>query len=162
MKPLIIYYSRTGNTRTIAKTLQHHIKGDIEEILDTKKRSGPLGWIRSGRQAIAKKTTTIKDITHDLNAYDCIIIGTPVWAGTISTPVRTFLEEYKEKLSTIAFFTTSGGGNTERSFEEMQRILEKQPLARLSIREEQLSKQTYDENVKTFSKELTDEFNKMK
>lgn len=51
MKTSVIFYSRTGNTRKIAEELSNSLKCDTEEIVDTQKRSGVFGYIRSGRDA---------------------------------------------------------------------------------------------------------------
>jgi flavodoxin len=154
MKTLIVYYTRTGNTKKIAETIQQHITGDIEEIIDTKNRKGLLGYLRSGRQALAKKLADINEITHDLKAYDLIIIGTPIWVGTISSPIRTCIEHNKDDISQAAFFATSGGGNAKKLFDEMQQLLKKQPIAALSIRQKQLRKHTFEKDVKKFIEKI--------
>ena len=154
MKTLIIYYSRTENTKKIAETIQHHIKGDIEEIIDTKNRKGLLGYLRSGRQALAKKLADINEITHDLKAYDLIIIGTPIWVGTISTPIRAFIEHHKDNISQVAFFATSGGGKAKKLFDEMQQLLQKQSFATLSIKQKQLRKHTFEQDVKNYIEKI--------
>jgi flavodoxin len=54
MKALIVYYSRTGRTKKIAKEIQLGIKAEIEEIKDSKNRKGILGWLSAGRDAGAR------------------------------------------------------------------------------------------------------------
>ncbi|MFA5869173.1 MAG: hypothetical protein WC941_05670 [Candidatus Bathyarchaeia archaeon] len=51
MKTLIVYYSRDGSTRKVAEELKAQLGADIEEITEPKGRGGPLGWIRSGKEA---------------------------------------------------------------------------------------------------------------
>jgi flavodoxin len=43
MKSLVVYYSRSGNTRFVAEQISEEIGADIEEIIDIKKRKGLLG-----------------------------------------------------------------------------------------------------------------------
>jgi len=48
MKILVVFYSRTGATRTVAQKIADLVKGDLEEIKDTRNRAGILGFLRSG------------------------------------------------------------------------------------------------------------------
>ena len=61
MKALVVYFSRTGGTKKVAEAISNILSCDIEEIVDTKDRTGLLGYIRSGRQAMKKKLTAIKN-----------------------------------------------------------------------------------------------------
>ena len=65
MKILVVYYSRTGNTRKVAEEIENTLNCDIEEIIDTKNRSGLLNYITSGFQASRKKLTTLENIKND-------------------------------------------------------------------------------------------------
>jgi flavodoxin len=73
VKPLVVFYSRTGTTKKVAETISNILKCDVEEVFDTKNRAGVLGWLRSGRDAGSKKPTAIEkakknpDLTKDLS-----------------------------------------------------------------------------------------------
>ena len=60
MKVLVVYYSRTGNTRFVAEAVAQSLKADIEEIRDRKNRMGIFGFLRCGYEAIFKKLTDIE------------------------------------------------------------------------------------------------------
>ena len=107
MKKLVVYYSRTGNTHKVAEEITNGLECDIEEIIDTKNRSGPLGYIRSGRDAGNRKLTVLKDIINDPSQYDLLIIGTPLWAWHVSTPVRTYIHENQANFKDVALFLHS-------------------------------------------------------
>jgi len=49
MKALVVFYSRTGTTKQVAEALAQSLNCDSEELIDTKKRSGPLGFLSAGR-----------------------------------------------------------------------------------------------------------------
>jgi flavodoxin len=133
MKALVIYYSRTGRTKKVAETIADVLTCDKEEIIDTQKRSGPIGFLRSGYQARQKSLINIKEPRKDLLEYDLVIIGTPVWAGTVSSPVRTFIYTYRDRLNAIAFFSTHGGDESQKEFSEMEAICRKRPVGTLSF-----------------------------
>ena len=68
MKMLVVFYSRTGNTRKVAEELEKVLECDMEEIIDTKNRSGSLGYLRSGRDAMNRKLTVLQDVINDPSA----------------------------------------------------------------------------------------------
>ena len=65
MKPLVIFYSRTGWTKKVAENISKNLNCDIEEVVDHKKRNGLFRFITSGRDAMKKKTTVPKHLMLD-------------------------------------------------------------------------------------------------
>ena len=59
LKTLVVYYSRTGNARFVAQTIAAEVGADIEEVIDQKKRSGPIGFFTGGSDARRGKETKI-------------------------------------------------------------------------------------------------------
>ncbi|MFX0004733.1 MAG: flavodoxin, partial [Promethearchaeota archaeon] len=63
MKPLVVFYSRTGTTKKIAELISKSINCELEEIIDTKKRTGfIIGFLKSGYAAMKEKLTIIEKI----------------------------------------------------------------------------------------------------
>jgi flavodoxin len=151
---IVVYYSRTGNTKKVAETIADMLSCDIEEIIDTTKRSGPIGFIRSGYHAIRKTLTKIEELKADLSVYDLVIIGTPVWAQTVSTPVRTVIHQYKDSLAQVAFFSTHMGDDAQNAFAVMENICGKTPVDVLSIPSRNVKKGDYIEDVRKFVSDL--------
>jgi flavodoxin len=118
MKSLVVFYSRTGTTKRIGEALAQLLECDNEELVDTKKRSGPLGFVSAGRDAQAKNLTTLADIKHDPALYDLVILGTPMWGGTLSGAMRTYISANKSKFKRVAFFCTQGGTENKQLFDE--------------------------------------------
>jgi flavodoxin len=150
MKTLVVYYSRSGISKMVATTISNALKCDTEEIIDTKNRSGFMGWLMAGRDATLQRITRIKDIEKDLSTYDTVIIGGPVWASNICPAVRTFLLQYMDQVKNVAFFSTTGGSNGERSFKTMGSIIQKTPLAKLSIKWADVHSGKFHEKVSAF------------
>ena len=155
MKILVIYYSRTGTTRKIAEKLSADLSADIEEIIDTKDRSGAMGYIFSGRDSMKKRLTEIKPLEKNLSEYDLILIGTPIWAWTVSVPVRTFLEKYKDNLKRVAFFCTMGGSGDKKAFSEMEKISGKKPTAVLALTTKEVVQNNFAEKLGEFQKQIS-------
>ena len=154
MKALVVYYSRTGNTRKVAQAISNALKCDIEEIIDETNRKGIINWFLAGRDASRKRLTKIKDVLKDLSSYDTVIIGGPVWAWGLDVPLRTFLTQYKDQLKDVAFFCTEGGSGGENAFRSMEEILEKRPLATLIVRQSEVIRGKYPEKVSGFVDEI--------
>ena len=156
MKTLVVFYSRTGNNKKIADLIKEKIGGDIEEIIDLKNRKGLIGWIRSGMDASLKRETKIKDIVSDPENYDMIIVGTPVWAGSITPALRTYLNRNKDKIKDYALFSVSGFGERNRKISDViKSILRKEAKAVLFISDKELKKKLYSNKLNDFIKNIS-------
>ncbi|MGZ4934455.1 MAG: flavodoxin family protein [Halobacteriota archaeon] len=151
MKSLVVFYSRTGSTKRIGEALAQLLPCDSEELVDTKKRSGPLGFVSAGRDAQAKKLTTLADIKHDPGLYDLVILGTPVWGGTLSSAMRTYISSNKSKFKRVAFFCTQGGTDNKRLFDEMTELCEQRPVGILAVSQEEVKKGAYQDKLRQFA-----------
>jgi flavodoxin len=109
LKSLVVYYSRTGNARFIAETIAAEIGADIEEVVDLKKRSGALGFIIGGFDARRGKKTEIAPTKKSPTDYDLVIIGTPIWAGSPSPAINTYLKKNDFSGKKVAIFFAQGG-----------------------------------------------------
>ena len=121
MKALVAYFSASGVTRELAKKIGAVTQGDLFEIepavpytradldwMDKKSRSSLEMSDKSSRPEIAKKV-------ENMDQYDVIYLGFPIWWYVAPTIINTFLESYDLAGKTIIPFATSGGsgmGNT--------------------------------------------------
>ncbi|KZX17538.1 flavodoxin [Methanobrevibacter cuticularis] len=128
MKILVAYYSRTSVTAKVAEKIQRNLNCDIEEIIDTKNRSGALNYFLSAFEAMRGKPSEIEPIKNDPSEYDLVIIGTPVWASTMASSVLRYILDNKSKFKNLAFFCTCGGSGYEKTLEKMEEVSEKTPL----------------------------------
>jgi len=146
-KVLVIYYSRTGNTKRIGEKISKLLNADMDEIIDKTDRSGIKGWIFGGRDAMKEKDTEIK-YKKDPSKYDLVIIGTPVWAFTLTPAIRNYLGA--NKMKRVAFFCTHGG-SPGKTLAEMEN-LSKKPVAVLGIKDKEIN--SSDIQIKNFCKIL--------
>jgi flavodoxin len=150
MANLVVFYSRSGKTKKIGTLISEQLKCENEEIFDTKKRSGIFGYLKSGRDAIKKKLTILQEIKKNPASYDLVIIGTPIWGANMSTPIRTYITEHKEKFKTIAFFCTEGSSGGQKCFKSMEELCGKKPIATLEIKGKEIKKDMYREKINSF------------
>ena len=150
MKTLVVFYSRTGTTRLVAQKIAEMVKGDIEEIRDTKNRAGIIGFLRSGYESARRKLTVIAETKYDPVQYDLVVIGTPVWAGNISPPTRTYMAKNKEKIKKVAFFCTLSMKDAPNIFKEMTEACQKEPVATAMFRRKDVISNEYANKLKEF------------
>jgi flavodoxin len=152
MKKLVVFYSKTGNTRKLAQDIVKNLKADIDEITDLTNRKGLLNWFKAGRDGMKKNLTKIK-YSKDPKNYDLVIIGTPVWGWNMVPAIRTYLLENKDKIKKIAFFSTSGGTNVKQTFADMESV-SKSPISKLSILGKDIKLSNYSEKLNDFCKKI--------
>ncbi|MBC7098879.1 NAD(P)H-dependent oxidoreductase [Candidatus Bipolaricaulota bacterium] len=155
MKTLVVVYSRTGTTLSLAKGIADALAADLEVIEDRVNRRGLLGFLRSGYEALRKKLPPIADPKHDPEDYDLVVVGTPIWAGRMSSPVRAYLHRFRGKLRKAAFFATSAGGGHQNALAEMAQVADVEPIPTLELAADQLKRGNAAEAVDEFIARLS-------
>jgi flavodoxin len=153
-KTLLVYYSRTGNTRRLAEAIAHELRCDVEEIHDTRARLGFIEFLKSCIEALRGHHADIEAVQHNPKAYDLIVIGTPVWAASVSTPIRAYLGAYSGGFPDVAFFCTLGHQGSSSTFLEMQKLVGKPPLACCAVIASQIAANGFQPQVTQFVDEL--------
>ena len=129
-KMLVLYYSQTSNTKSVAQEIATRLDADIEEIVPLKPFDGDFGATiaRCNEEREQGIKTEIKPIAANLDDYDIIFIGYPVWFGTFAPPVATFLDQTDLSNKTIVPFCTFGSGGLDSSVKD---LTQKQPNAKI-------------------------------
>ena len=129
MNAAIIYYSMSENTAFVAEKIREGMQAVLgkdvgdEAIVDVIRiapikaypDSGSSKFLWGGKSAVMKEKPALQPYQFDADKYSRIIIGTPVWAWTMSPPIRTFIDENRDKLKgkQIGVFVCSGGGGVK-------------------------------------------------
>lgn len=133
MKPLIVYYSFSGNNEFIAKLLKQKLNCDIRKVEEVKKRTG----ITILLDVLFKRKPKVREPEIPLTQYDKIILVAPVWNGRIASPMESFIEMEREHFKTYSFLTVCSGaeGQIEKVTDELYRLALKNPdtVAELKI-----------------------------
>ncbi len=153
-KILVAYYSWTGHTRQIAEAIAGELGADVEEIMEVRPRSGWFAFLYSAWEVLREHVVPIKVPLKDPFAYDLVVIGTPVWAGRMASPVRAYVTQERHKFSRIALFCTEGGANGEKALAQISQLCGKEPAATLVVTERDLSSGAYSQKVVGFTKAL--------
>jgi len=132
-KILIAFHTRTAYTRRVAEAIARRVPADLDEIAVTRARPGPLGYARCALEAMAELPAPIAMPERDPAGYDLVVIGTPVWFWSLSSPMRAYVVEGRHRFRQVAFFCTMGGSGAERVFADLAKLCGKTPVATLSV-----------------------------
>ncbi|MCH5238371.1 MAG: NAD(P)H-dependent oxidoreductase, partial [Muribaculaceae bacterium] len=112
-KILVAYFSATGTTKHVAEELAEIMKATLFEIKpETPYTSADLDWRDdNSRSSVEMHDATsrpaIKDTVKDIEKYDVVFIGYPIWWYVAPTIINTFLESYDFAGKKIVLFATS-------------------------------------------------------
>ncbi len=122
-KALVAYFSASGVTAKLAKTLADAIGADLHEIKPQQPyTAADLDWTNpKSRSTVEMKDKSFRpavaNTVENMAQYDTIYVGFPIWWYVAPTIINTFLEQYDLTGKTIVPFATSGGsgmGNTNQ------------------------------------------------
>jgi flavodoxin len=112
MKTAVVYYSLDGNCAFVAEEVKSLINAELIRLQtkDEKKRYGFAKFFWGGGMVFRHKKPPLKPYTFNPAAYELIVIGAPIWAGSPAPPIQTFLAESGISGKKIALFVCHGGG----------------------------------------------------
>ena len=155
MRMLVVYYSRTGTTGTVARTLRDELGCEVEQIAERKERRGVLGYLRAGFDATFHRAAELRPMSTDPKDYDLVIVGTPIWNASVSAPVRAYLAANRERIPRVAFFCTHGGSGSARVLHQMEEICGQKPVSALVLRTDEVRRGSLAPKVRIFASTLT-------
>ena len=109
MKKLVVFYSLSGNTEVVAKTIAKELKADLCRVEEIRKRNRFLAYLTGSFAAMRDKCSEIKPVALNVRDYDLIFLGSPIWASRPVPAINAFINDtnFKNK-KVIAFFTMGG------------------------------------------------------
>ncbi len=125
-KTLVVYFSATGTTKGVAEQIASIANADIYEITAAQPYSSDdLNWNDSGsRTTIEQNDKTVRPVIGseqaNLDGYDTIFIGYPIWWGEEPRIMDTFVESYDFTGKTMIPFCTSGGSGIGASGDNLK------------------------------------------
>ena len=119
-KIAVIYFSATGTTAKVAETISDESGGSLIEIVPKEKYTdADLNWndknSRTTKECNDKSSRPEIANTIDVEQYDVIYLGYPIWWGDVPPIIKTFMDTYKIDGKTVIPFATSGGSGIEGS-----------------------------------------------
>ncbi len=125
-KSLVVYFSATGNTKSLAEKIAEEAGSDIFEIVPEEPyTSADLNYSNSDCRANKEHNDetarpAISSKLENIDSYDIIFIGYPIWWGTMPKIINTFLDTYDLSGKTVMPFCTSGGSGISTSVSDIK------------------------------------------
>jgi flavodoxin len=136
-KMLIVYLSRTKNTKTVAEIIQKNIGGDLVELI--LENPYPENYKAIVEQVTNENETgflpPLKTKIENIEKYDVVFIGFPTWGMKLPPPMKSFLKQYNLKGKTVIPFNTNAGYGIGSSFDTVEELsLESKMLEGFTIK----------------------------
>ena len=118
---LVAVFSASGVTKRVGEEIARIAGADFYEIVPKQRYTGAdLNWMnKNSRSSVEMNDPAarpeIANAAQDMDLYDTVIIGFPIWWGVAPRIIETFLESYDFSGKTIIPFCTSGGSGVGRS-----------------------------------------------
>lgn len=132
-KILTVYYSDSGNTKKIAEEIAAGLSTTLERLTAPGLRPGVFGFIKRSWTAAFGRNVAIGPVRYRPADFDLVVVGSPLWAGHVSSPVRSYLQRHRTAFRHVAFFVSAGGPKTGGAFDDMKKLGGRKPVARLSV-----------------------------
>lgn len=152
---LLVYYSRSGHTRRLAEQIAAHCGADIEEIVDSVSRRGVLGYLRCLFEALLRIPAPIEPTQRSPRNYDSVIVGSPVWAGQVPGPVRSYLRRNRGRFRRVAFFCSHRGSGYGQVLHHLATLSGRGAVATLALAEADVAQRRHGGAISRFTRAVS-------
>jgi hypothetical protein len=125
-KILVVYHSRRGSTRRVAREIAYPLFADVEEIRPSHGRAGILGYLLP---------SAIETPRYDPAYYDLVVLGTPVEGASVSSPVRAYLRDVGRRIRRLAVVAVGECDGPARLSRRIYGLSGRVPLLQISMPE---------------------------
>jgi flavodoxin len=123
-KILIIYLSRTNNTKAIAEIIQKNVGGKLVAL--ELQKPYPENYQQIVAQVVRENETgflpPLKTKINSIQKYDVLFIGFPTWDMQIPPPMKSFLHQYNLSGKTVIPFNTNAGYGVGSGFQTVKEL----------------------------------------
>lgn len=123
---LVVYFSCSGETKKVAEELKSVLNCDIFEIVpETLYTDRDLDWNdKNSRSTIEMGDEScrprIRNRIDNIDKYDTIYLGFPIWWYTAPRVINTFLESYDFSNKKVVLYCTSGGSSIDKTYNDLK------------------------------------------
>lgn len=129
-KVLIVYLSRTNNTKTIAEIIQKNVGGTLVAL--ELEKPYPENYQATVQQVVKENETgylpPLRTKIDGIQNYDMVFVGFPTWGMKLPPPIKSFLKQYDLSGKTIVPFNTNDGYGTGSSFDTVKELCTKSKI----------------------------------
>ena len=122
MRSLVVFYTRSGNTGLVAHTIKREIKFHIKEITDYTTQRTVFDYMFTS----LIDSASINPRKIDIDYYETIFIGTPIWLGSITPAIKKIIDNTDFKNKNVVLFNTMKIGGSHNAMNKMAKLVRKQ------------------------------------
>ena len=121
MKTLLVYYSLEGNSKYVAEKIKEYEEEEVTLLELNPVKKYPTGAVSKffwgGKSAVMGEKPELEDYSVNLDEYERVIFGFPVWASRFAPPLKTFVDENRDELKNkkIAAFACYAGSGADKA-----------------------------------------------
>ena len=161
MKKAIVYYSMSGNTEYVAKHIAEKVDVDLIKI-EPKKQYPNKGFRKffwGGKSALMGDKPKLQPYVFNADKYDRVIFAYPVWASSVTPPIRSFVSENKNELDgkEIGAIVTYMGSGAQKSIKKLEKLLEVEIKPQLILTDLDEKKEENEQLAADFIRKLSDD-----
>lgn len=123
-KILIVYLSRTNNTKAIAENIHNNVGGTLVAL--ELEKPYPENYRTTVQQVVKENETgylpPLKTNIDSIQNYDVVFVGFPTWDMQMPPPMKSFLHKYNLSGKTVIPFNTNAGYGVGSSFETVKEL----------------------------------------
>jgi hypothetical protein len=135
----------------VARAIAEAMDADIEAIREPLSRRG---WWRSLVDVLRGRTPTILPLEHRPEQYELVVVGSPVWASHMASPMLSWLRQQEGRLRKVGVFVTEGGRGGGKAIKAMSGLCGSRPAATLEVTQGDLSTGSFRDKVAEFAARL--------
>ena len=125
-KILVVYYSRSGNTEIMARELAKGLDADIAHIEEKSYTLDFEGWNNARKHASSHEETEISPTSIDLQQYELILVGSPIWLFRPAPPLWTFVRNNSFTDKKLVLFNTFNSRFEQEEIDTFYELVKKQ------------------------------------
>lgn len=153
-RALIVCYSRTGYTASLAREIAAMTGWDLMEIRDLRPRDGDWDQVRCALEAMLHLHPGIRLGEKRPGDYELVLLAAPVWMRSLASPMRTYVARNRHDFKQLAFVTTYGGKGAERAAAQAAQLAGKPLKAMLAVTAYELEQADYRARLDLFLRQL--------
>ncbi len=138
----------------IASLITEKLSADMEEIRDAKPRNGPFAFVAAAFDAVLKRSTPIAATKTSVADYDVVILGCPVWASSMATPMRAYIMRENPRIKKVAVFCTLGGSGGKTALAQMAALCGRPTEAELMVEQSAMASGAWRGLVESFTRQI--------
>ena len=125
MNNLVCYYSLEGNTDFVARKIAEKTNAELLEVKPVNELDGQSfkKYLIGGFQSIVRYRPDLQEHNFSDDTYDHLFLGSPVWAGSITPPIRSFLHNNSLNADKIVLFSTYQSSKG-KVFDQMKQFID--------------------------------------